>query len=89
MASDMASVQFAPSRPSHMHRPEEDREREPASQVGAAHPEYRGPADVAPLGAGMSSSADKMTAWRLKRSGSEPPQPYSKRTSGSIYRFEE
>ena len=89
MASDMASVQFAPSHPTHMHSSEDSLVKGTESQVGAAHPEYRGPADVSPIGAGMMTSSDKVTAWRLKRSGSEPPQPYSKRTSGSTYKFED
>jgi len=87
MAKDMASVQFAQSKPMHMHSPEENTVKD--SQVGAAHPEYRGPSDVSPVGAGMMTSADKMTAWRLKRSAGESPQPYSKRTSGSIYKFDQ
>lgn len=89
MAKDMASVQFSPMHPTHMPSSEEEGGRGSQSQVGSAHPEYRGPADVSPIGAGMSSSADKMTAWRLKRGANDPPQPYSKRTSGSIYKFEE
>jgi len=87
MAKDMASVQFQQSKPMQMHSPEENTVKD--SQVGAAHPEYRGPSDVSPIGAGMLTSADKMTAWRLKRSGSESPQPYSKRTSGSNYKFDQ
>ncbi len=43
--------------------------------------------DVVPYMSGTVSSAERATAWRLHRDGVSLPQPLSKRTSGSIYRW--
>lgn len=55
----------------------------PMSPIG----EYDSVPDVLPLGASTASSAARSTAWRLRRDRSTPPQPYSKETAGSTYRF--
>lgn len=57
-------------------------------QTGAPNPNYKGVPDVVPLGAKTASSADRSTAWRIHRSGRSMPQPYSARTSGSLYNFD-
>lgn len=43
--------------------------------------------DVVPYMQGTGTSADRATAWRMHRDGAALPQPFSKRTSGSIYRW--
>ena len=43
--------------------------------------------DVVPYMAGTGTSAERATAWRMHRDGAALPQPFSKRTSGSIYRW--
>jgi hypothetical protein len=59
------------------------------SQVGAANPVYAAVPDVTPLSAKTLSSYDRYTAWRLRRGAAEPPQPHSRRTSGSLYNFDQ
>lgn len=56
----------------------------PMSPVQGHHDEVP---DVLPLGASTASSAARNTAWRLRRDRFTPPQPYSKETAGSVYRF--
>jgi hypothetical protein len=45
--------------------------------------------NVAPYMQGTGTSAERVTAWRMHRDGGSLPQPFSKRTSGSIYRWNE
>lgn len=86
-ATGMASMQFATASP---FRIGADAEYSiPESQAGAANPQYTGVPDVTPLSAKTLSSYDRYTAWRLRRGANEPPQPFSKRTMGSLYNFEQ
>lgn len=87
MSNSMASMQFATHRQVHIGADEEYTMGE--NQTGKSNPKYQGPPDVAPLSAKTLSSADRVTAWRLRRGGDEPPQPYSARTAGSLYTFDE
>jgi hypothetical protein len=75
----MASIQFSSTQPvqpdfsgGHRKSAETGRESEQESPVA--------------LSAANSTSADAATAWRVRRNG--PPLPFSKRTAGSLYRFD-
>jgi hypothetical protein len=45
--------------------------------------------DVTPFMSGTDTSANRATAWRLSRKPNSLPQPFTKKTAGSIYRFNE
>jgi hypothetical protein len=75
----MASIQFSNTQPvqpdfsgGHRMGVEIGREKEQEAPIA--------------LSAQNLTSADAATAWRVRRNG--PPLPYSKRTSGSLYRFD-
>lgn len=87
MSNSMASMQFATHRQVQIGADEEYNMGE--HQTGKSTPKYQGPPDVAPLSAKTLSSADRVTAWRLRRGANEAPQPYSARTAGSLYTFDE
>lgn len=87
MAKDMASMQFATSRQVSIGA--DDEYELGAHQTGQASPQYQGAPDVTPLSAQTMTSADRVTAWRLRRGANEPPQPYSAKTAGSIYKFDQ
>ena len=57
-------------------------------QTGKPNPNYHAVPDVMPLSSRTASSADRTTAWRIHRVGSSLPQPYSARTSGTLYNFD-
>ena len=83
----MASMQFATR---HSFHPGADEEYEVGEhQTGSEHPEYQGPSDVLPLSGKTLSSADRVSAWRLRKTWREAPQPYSRRTAGSLFEFGE
>jgi len=86
MASDMASMQFATAAQVQVGADTSYHIKD--HQTGEPNPSYQGAPDVAPYMTKTSNSADRATAWRLKRGIAEPPQPYSKRTSGSLYNFD-
>lgn len=86
MSDSMASMQFATHR--RVQIGADDEYTVGQHQTGQSYPKYQGVPDVAPLSAKTLSSADRVTAWRLRRGGNEPPQPYSARTSGSLYNFD-
>ena len=89
-ASSLASIQFAYRSPVSIGvNAQADREAYSAvkDQTGETNPVYQGPEDVVPLSASTLSSADRTTAWRLQRNLRSRPQPYSARTAGSIYKF--
>lgn len=56
-------------------------------QTGEAHPVHQGVIEVAPLTTANSSSAKRMTAWKIKRDGSAPPSPLSAENAGSNYNW--
>lgn len=87
MAKDMASMQFATARQITIGADDEYSMGE--HQTGKSNPQYQGAPDVTPLSSQTMSSADRVTAWRLRRTSNEPPQPYSAKTAGSIYKFEQ
>lgn len=87
MPSSMASMQFATAHQVQIGADDEYSTGE--HQTGKANPQYQGVPDVAPLSASTMSSADRVTAWRLRRTANEAPQPYSKKTAGSIYKFDQ
>jgi hypothetical protein len=86
-ADNMASMQFATAMPFRIGADEQY--SFDVKQVGAANPQYVGAPDVTPLSAKTLSSSDRYTAWRLRRGAAEPPQPHSRRTSGSLYNFDQ
>lgn len=86
-ADDMASMQFATASPFRIGA--DQQYRIDTSQIGITNPQYVGASDVTPLSSKTLSSYDRYTAWRLRRGSAEPPQPHSRRTSGSLYNFDQ
>lgn len=83
---NLSSMQFATHSPLSIGDEEVDMGEH---QTGKPNPNYRGVPDVVPLSSATLTSADRTTAWRLHRNARSMPQPYSKRTAGSIYKFGE
>lgn len=86
-ATDIASMQFATAQPFRIGADSQYDFGD--SQTGSANPHYAGAPDVTPLSSKTLSSYDRYTAWRLRRGEAEPPQPFSSRTMGSLYNFEQ
>jgi hypothetical protein len=86
-ADDIASMQFTTALPFRIGA--DPSYSTGVSQVGASNPMYAAVPDVTPLSAKTLSSSDRYTAWRLRRGAAEPPQPHSRRTSGSLYNFDQ
>lgn len=79
----MASIQFSNAQPVQPVTFVNDPNHRMGVEIGR---EYEREAPVA-LSSRNMNSADAATAWRVRRNG--PPLPYSKRTSGSYFRFDE
>jgi hypothetical protein len=73
-----ASIQFAqmPTPPSH-HREGVSIGREPEVDTPV------------PLSGQTMSSSDQATMWRVRHGRGDKPLPYSRKTSGSLYRFDQ
>ena len=78
----MASIQFSSTQPVQPTQFVSDPNHRMGVEIGR---EYEREAPIA-LSAANMTSADAATAWRVRRNG--PPLPYSKKTSGSLYRFD-
>lgn len=77
----MASIQFSGAQPVQPVSFNVDPNHRMGIEIGR---EYEREAPVA-LSARNMSSADAATAWRVRRNG--PPMPYSRKTMGSLYDF--
>ena len=56
-------------------------------QTGEANPVHQGVIEVSPLMGANLSTAQRQTAWRLRRDGTSLPQPLSRENAGSIYNW--